>query len=178
MGIPSPDPAKCALCAYFFSGYLKKNPNDAENFPPDQFPDGFIRYEALFHDALFHLKMTKEDLRARQEFNFDSGDANNLESAIGLLRTAIHLGQAKFSQVTLIKSKQKWPEAGRGDANSGIRLASVVRWPELACVSRCPSTALTLASWDWARTDSRDLERLLGAAVWMVRARCSGADAR
>jgi hypothetical protein len=51
--------------------------------------------------------MTKEDLRARQEFNFDSRDANNLESATGVLRAAIHLGQAKFSEITLIKSKQK-----------------------------------------------------------------------
>lgn len=111
MSIPSPDPAKYPFCAYFLLGYLKTNPNDAENFPPDQFPDGFFRYEAVFHDALFHLKMTKEDLRARQEFNFDSGDANNSESAIGVLRAAIHLGQAKFSEITLIKSKQKWPEA-------------------------------------------------------------------
>jgi hypothetical protein len=60
MSIPSPDPAKYALCAYFLSGYLKKNPNDAENFPPDQFPDGFIRYEALFHDALFHLAVMQK----------------------------------------------------------------------------------------------------------------------
>jgi Holliday junction resolvase-like predicted endonuclease len=111
MSSPSPDPAKYPLCAYFLSGYFKKNPNDAENFPPDQFPDGFFRYEALLHDALFHLKMTREDLRARQEFNFDSGDTNNLESAIGVLRAAIHLGQAKFSDITLIKSKQKWSEA-------------------------------------------------------------------
>jgi hypothetical protein len=111
MNIPSPDPAKYPLCVYFLSGYLKTNPNDAENFPSGEFPDGFFRYEALFHDALFHLKMTKEDLRARQEFNFDSGDANNLESAIGVLRVAIHLGQAKFSEITLIKSKQKLPEA-------------------------------------------------------------------
>jgi Holliday junction resolvase-like predicted endonuclease len=111
MSILSPDPAKYPLCGYFLSGYLKKNPNDAENFPPGQFPDGFFRYEALFHDSLFHLKMTKENLRARQEFNSDSGDANNLESSIGVLRTAIHLGRAKFSEITLIKSKQKWPEA-------------------------------------------------------------------
>ena len=75
MSIPSPYPAKYPLCVYFLLGYLKTNPNDAENFPPDQFPDGFFRYEAVFHDALFHLKMTKEDLRARQEFNVDSGDA-------------------------------------------------------------------------------------------------------
>jgi hypothetical protein len=111
MSILSPDPAKYPLCGYFLSSYLKKNPNDAEIFPPGQFPDGFFRYEALFHDSLFHLKMTKENLRARQEFNFDSGDANNLESAIGVLRTAIHLGRAKFSEITLMKSKQKWPEA-------------------------------------------------------------------
>jgi hypothetical protein len=97
------DAAKYPLCAYFLSGHLKANPNDADNFPPDQSPEGFWRYEALFHDALFHLKITKESLRARQEFNFDSGDTNNLESAIGVLRTAIHLGQAKFCEITLIK---------------------------------------------------------------------------
>jgi hypothetical protein len=50
--------------------------------------------------------MTKENLRARQEFNFDSGDENNFESAIGVLRAAINLGQAKFSEVTLIKSRR------------------------------------------------------------------------
>jgi len=41
MSILSPDPAKYALCVYFLSGYLKANRNDDENFPPDQFPDGF-----------------------------------------------------------------------------------------------------------------------------------------
>ena len=68
-----PDPAKYLVCAYFLSGYLKTNPNDADNFPPGEFPEIFVRYEALFHDALFHLKMTNESLRAKQEFNFDSG---------------------------------------------------------------------------------------------------------
>jgi hypothetical protein len=101
-----PDAATYPLCSYFLSGYLKENPNDAKNFPPDQFPEGLWRYEALFHDALIHLQMTKEDLRTRQEFSFDSGDANNLESAIGVLRAAIHLGQAKFSEITLIKSRR------------------------------------------------------------------------
>jgi hypothetical protein len=100
------DPAKYPLCDYFLSGYLKANPNDAGNFPPGEFPDGFVRYEALFHDALSHLKMTKEALRARQEFSFDSGDANNLESAIGVLRAAIHLGLAKFTDIILIKLQQ------------------------------------------------------------------------
>jgi len=101
-----PDPAKYPLCAYFLSGYLKANPNDADNFPPCGFPEGLLRYEALFHDALFHLQMSKESLRARQEFNFDSGNANNLESAVGVLRVAIHLGQAKFTDITLIKLRQ------------------------------------------------------------------------
>ena len=101
-----PDPAKYPLCDYFLSGYLKANPNDAGNFPRGEFPDGFVRYEALFHDALFHLKMTKEALRSKQEFNFDSGNANNLESAIGVLRAATHLGQAKFTDITIIKLKR------------------------------------------------------------------------
>jgi hypothetical protein len=102
-----PDAAKYPLCAHFLSGYLKANPNDADNFPPDQFPEGFQRYEILFHDALFHLKITKDAFRAIEQFNFDSGDANNLESAIGVLRAAIHLGQAKYSEIALIKSKRQ-----------------------------------------------------------------------
>lgn len=106
-----PDAAVHCYSAYFLSGYLAANPNDNLNFPPDQFPAGFERYEVLFHDALFHLKMTKQELRAKQEFNFDSGDANNLESAVGVLRVAIHLGQAGFSEIVLIRSNHKLPGA-------------------------------------------------------------------
>lgn len=71
--------------------------------------------------------MTKEDLRARQEFNFDSGDANNLESAIGVLRAAIHLGQAKFSEITLIKSNSTSPEADLTAKKNGRKVCFEVK---------------------------------------------------
>lgn len=108
-----PDPVKFPLCDFFLSGYLAANPEDTENFPTDQPPDDlFWRYEALFNDALFHLRMSKESLRAKQEFNFESGNANNLEGALGVLRAATHLGRAGFSEITLIKTK---PESSGAD---------------------------------------------------------------
>jgi hypothetical protein len=39
-----PDQAKYPLCAYFLSGYLKANPNDAGNFPPGEFPEGLCDF--------------------------------------------------------------------------------------------------------------------------------------
>jgi hypothetical protein len=101
-----PKPETYPLSTYFLSEYLRTNPNDSENFPPDQFPDGFMRYEILFHDALVILVLSKEALKARQEFNIDSGDANNLESSIAILRVVIHLRQAGFSNISLITPKR------------------------------------------------------------------------
>ena len=96
------DVEKYPLTAYFLSEYLKANPGDVENFPRDQFPDGFTRYDMVFRDALVSLRTTKEDLKKRHEFNFASGDANNLESGIGILRTAIHLSKEGFVNISLV----------------------------------------------------------------------------
>ena len=71
--------------------------------------------------------MTKEALRARSEFNFDSGDPNNLESAIGVLRAAIHLGQAKFSDITLLKSKRNSPGADLTAKKTGHKICFEVK---------------------------------------------------
>ncbi len=42
-----PDPSAYPLCSYFLLGYLSKG-EDADNFPPDEIPDLFERYEKLF----------------------------------------------------------------------------------------------------------------------------------
>src|SRR6266853_101336 len=57
MNIPDNFP----LCIFFLFRYLQKKPHDELNFPSDQFPDGFKRYETLFHDGLFHLKVSKKN---------------------------------------------------------------------------------------------------------------------
>jgi hypothetical protein len=120
-------PDNYPLCVFFLSRYLQRQPHDALNFPLDQFPDGFIRYETLFHDALFHLTITKEGLKAKGEFNFDSGDPNNLESALGVLRAAIHLGQAKFSKIALIKSKKGMRGADLTAEKNGFKVCFEVK---------------------------------------------------
>jgi hypothetical protein len=90
------------LCQYFLSGYLSVR-DDPTNFPPAEFPDLFDRYENIFQSAMDALKLSKEALRSRAEFDFDSGDAANFESAIGVLRTVETLRQMKFVGITLIK---------------------------------------------------------------------------
>jgi hypothetical protein len=100
-----------ALCNFFLSGYLSINKNDPDNFPPDQFPAGFERYEKLFTSALQVLSLSKESLRSKPEFNFDSGDPVNLEGAIAILRTVEALRLAKFSKITLVMPKKNTPVA-------------------------------------------------------------------
>jgi hypothetical protein len=90
------------LCQYFLLGYLSVR-DDPSNFPPDEFPNLFDRYEKLFQSALRALKLSKESLRSRAEFNFDSGDAANLESAMGVLRTVETLRLMNFVVITLLK---------------------------------------------------------------------------
>jgi hypothetical protein len=90
------------LCRFFLSGYLSKR-DDPINFPPDEIPVLFSRYEAIFESALIALDLPKEGLKKREEFNFDSGDPANLESAIGVLRTVETLRQLKFHGIALIK---------------------------------------------------------------------------
>lgn len=80
------------VASYFLSGYLSRT-DDPSNFPPAEFPDIFQRYENLFKAALDALGLSPERVRRLSEFNFDSGDANNLEAGVGVLRAvqALHL---------------------------------------------------------------------------------------
>jgi hypothetical protein len=84
------------------SGYLSVQ-EDPTNFPANEFPGLLNRYEAIFKSALDALGLSKEALRRKEEFNFDSGDAANLESAIGVLRTVETLRQMKFLRIALLK---------------------------------------------------------------------------
>jgi hypothetical protein len=99
------------LCVYFLSEYLSKR-NDSSNFPPDQIPGVFQRHEILFASALQALGMTKEGLKGRSEFNFDSGDAQNLEGGVAILRVVEALRLKGFSKISLVK-----PGKGKGGAD-------------------------------------------------------------
>ena len=98
------------LCRYFLSGYLSKR-NDPTNFPPDQFPELFDRYEKVFESALEVLGLTKEALKSKSEFNFDSGDPANLESGIAVLRVVEALRIKKFRNIALVKPTKNAPGA-------------------------------------------------------------------
>jgi hypothetical protein len=91
------------LCKLFLSGYLAKK-QDPVNFPTSD-PDTFRRYEELFKAALQALGLQPQNLRKRPEFNFDSGDAANLESAIAVLRAVVWLKDKGFVNIALIKAK-------------------------------------------------------------------------
>jgi hypothetical protein len=90
------------LCAYFLSDYLAKREDDEINFPPSEILGLFELYENIFKSALEVLDLPKETLRRRQEFDFSSGNAANLESAIAVLRTVVALHQWKFLGIKLI----------------------------------------------------------------------------
>jgi hypothetical protein len=90
------------LCSYFLSEYRSKT-NDPTNFPRDQFPKIFERYESLFDSALKVLGSTKEALKSRSEFNFDSGDAGNLEGGIAMLRVVLLLQAKGFHNIAVVK---------------------------------------------------------------------------
>jgi len=88
------------VASYFLSGYLSRN-DDPSNFPPSEFPQLFRRYEDVIKAAVDALGLSKERLRAVSEFNFDSGDPNNLEAGMGVLRAvqALHLLGFRFIKI-------------------------------------------------------------------------------
>jgi hypothetical protein len=98
-----PDLSNHPLCKYFLSSYLSKGA-DQSNFPDDQFPSILDRYEKVFQSALEVLGVTKERLKKRTEFNFDSGDPANLEGGIAMLRVIEALRLAKFHKISLVKT--------------------------------------------------------------------------
>ena len=94
------------LCSYFLSGYLCKTA-DPTNFPEDQLPDLLDRHERLLRSVLQILGVTKESVKSKSEFNFDSGNAANFEAGIAMFRVvqALHLkGFVNIAFVTPIKN--------------------------------------------------------------------------
>jgi hypothetical protein len=89
------------LCKLYLSGYLAKK-DDPENFPTDD-PDKFRRYEQLFKSSLQAVGLQPYDLLRRPEFNFDSGNAANLEAGIAVLRAVVWLRDNGFLNISLIK---------------------------------------------------------------------------
>ncbi len=98
-----PDPSAYPLCGFFLTGYLTKK-DDPVNFRPNDVPGVFQRHERVFEDALQVLGITKEALRKRPEFNFDSGDVSSLESASAILRVVVCLHRNGFTHIALIKA--------------------------------------------------------------------------
>ncbi len=96
-----PDLTAYPLCEYFLSGYLQKT-NDPTNFPPDQYPELFDRYEAIFQRGIDALRTNKDKLKKRSELNFDSGNAQNLESGIAMLRVVQLLATSNFQNIALV----------------------------------------------------------------------------
>jgi hypothetical protein len=74
-----PDPQKYPFSYFFLSGYLQ-NLTDEDNFPSGTGGAVFDRYEVVFGKVLEVLETTKEYLRLKEEFNFDSGNASKLEA--------------------------------------------------------------------------------------------------
>lgn len=114
------------LCDYFLSGYLSKR-DDQTNFPTDQFPGIFERYEKLFQSALDVLGVPKEALKGKPEFDFDSGDAANLEGGIAMLRVVEALRSEKFLNIALVKPVKGRPGADLTCEKSGQRVCLEVK---------------------------------------------------
>ncbi len=114
------------FCSYFLSGYLSKG-KDPTNFPPDQFPALFDRYEKVFESALRGLGLTKEALKSKSEYNFDSGDAANLESGIAVLRVVEALRLEKFHNIALVKPTKNSPGADLTCEKNGQKVCCEVK---------------------------------------------------
>jgi hypothetical protein len=89
------------LCRHFLSGYLA-NREDPTNFPPDECPGILERYEEVFRSALDTLKLEKQVLKSRSEFDFSHATPANLESAIAVLRAVTALRKQQFSGIALL----------------------------------------------------------------------------
>ena len=77
--------------------------------------------------SLQALGVSKEKLKAKPEFNCDSGDAVNLEGGIAILRTVEALRIAKFSEITLVKPKKNSPGADLTAEKNGRKVCFEVK---------------------------------------------------
>jgi hypothetical protein len=120
------DYVKFPLCAYFLSGYLSQR-EDETNFPSNETPALFQRYEDIFRAGLSNLNLTREALKKRSEFNFDSGDAANLEGGIAILRVTEALRLKGFSEIALVSPKKGEQGADIVCDKRGIRVCLEVK---------------------------------------------------
>lgn len=114
------------LVRYFLEGYFSKK-DDETNFPSGDMPEILRRYETLFTNVLGLLGIKKEQLTARSEFNFDSGDAANLEGGIAILRVVEALRLRGFSEITLVTPRKGEQGADITCARAGIRICLEVK---------------------------------------------------
>jgi hypothetical protein len=116
------DPDSHPLCQYFLSEYLA-NRDDPANFPPDEVPAIFDRYEGIFRAALSTLQISREELKSKPEFNFAHTDQGNFEGAIAVLRAVEALRLQEFSKIVLLKP----PGADIGCEQNGRKVCCEVK---------------------------------------------------
>ena len=97
--------ASFPLSQFFLERYFSKV-DDPANFPAEHLRRILGNYETLFGNVLSELGMTKEQLRGRPEFNFDFGNAANLEGGIAILRVVEALRLDGYSDVELISPRR------------------------------------------------------------------------
>jgi hypothetical protein len=96
---------------------------DLENFRRDKMPNLFQRYEDTFASLLEVLGLTKEPLKGRSEFNFNSGDPANLENSVAVLKVveALHLEEALTTSRSFLPQKNA-PAADIAREKNGKRV--------------------------------------------------------
>ena len=122
-----PELSNYPLCSFFLSGYLENVDEDLENFPPNEFPDLFQRYENVLSAGLQNLGISKEQLKKRSEFNFDSGNAANLEAGIAMLRVTEESRLRGSSDMRLVKPHKGQPSADLTCTKDGQRVCCEVK---------------------------------------------------
>jgi len=133
-----PELSSFPLASYFLREYLSKR-EDPVNFPLHELPDLFQRYYNVFASALQVLGLTKEALKNRSEFNFDSGNAANLESGIAVLRVVEALRLEKFLDIALVKPTKNASGADLTCEKNGQKVCLEVK--AITKQSREPPTA-------------------------------------
>jgi len=121
-----PDPQNHPLSAFFLTQYVQKR-NDEDNFPSAWGEAVFDRYELVFAEALKVLGITKETLRAKPEFTFDSGDISALEAGIATLRVANALNLMGHTKISLIKPPKKGSGADLLSEKAGNKICFEVK---------------------------------------------------
>jgi len=113
--------------SHFLLGrYLSKR-TDSTNFPDGDLSEVLERYEILFANVLNVLAITKEQLKSRSEFNFDSGDAGNLEGGIAILRVVEALRLRGFSDIALVLPRKGEQGADVTCMKAGARVCLEVK---------------------------------------------------